>query len=466
MTIPTTNRNAGTIGRFRSLGWSSQLVVLALFLAAVFLAGGSARYDTPQVIVLRPIAICVAGFALTTFSWQHVREYRALWILFAAGVLLTIAHLIPLPPEIWRALPGREIVAEIDALTGSSDLWRPLTLFPEGTWNALYALSVPFAALLLASQLDERDLIRLLQWVILLCFVSGLMGVIQAAGSDLRFYRFTGGTGGLFANRNHQAVMLACVFPMLAAWALVGPQRERTRRAVHVVAGACAIALVPLILVTGSRMGLVVTAFAFVYSALVLLRHRPRVEGNRYVRAGLVVGGLVAVVGIVMATIAVSRDVAIDRMNASGDEMRWPIWENMVDFIPNYLPWGSGIGSFVPVYQIHESADLLLPRYVNQAHNDWLDLVLTAGLPGMVLALVALAMLAKAAVTALGAKGIAGHLRRAGLGVIVVLAFASMSDYPVRTPILSAVLAIAAIWLSAPLRRPYPAESNRLDAKN
>jgi hypothetical protein len=36
-----------------------------------------------------------------------------------------------------------------------------------------------------------------------------------------------------------------------------------------------------------------------------------------------------------------------------------------------------------------------------------------------------------------------------GIVAIILLAIASISDYPVRTPILSAVFVLAAIWASA-----------------
>lgn len=439
----------GFPAKFVRPDWSIQLVVLGLFLTLAFATGGSSRYDNPQLLALRPLAILAAGFALVTFTAQHWRAYRPLWLLSASVVLVPVLHLVPLPPDIWQALPGRDIVVEIGTIAGLNDLWRPLTMFPEGTWNALYALSVPAAVLLLGAQLNERDLMRLLVWIIALGVISGMIGVMQAAGSDLRFYRISTAAGGLFANRNHQAALLACLFPMLAAWAIAGSHSGKATRAKHLAAGAMALTLVPLILVTGSRMGLALAGLAFIYSSLMLLRHRHGREFSRRAKVAQVAAGSLAVAGVIAATFVMSRDVAFDRLGDASSEARWPIWGTIIDFLPEYLPWGSGVGSFVPVYQIHERDGMLLPTYVNQAHNDWLDLVLTAGIPGVLIAFAALAMLALAVRGAWSASGTIGHLRRAGLGIILVLAFASLSDYPVRTPILSAVLAVAAILVAA-----------------
>lgn len=439
--------------------WSPQLIALCLLLALLLLTGGSSRHDVPQLVILRPATVCLAGFALATMSYKAWRTYKPVLLLFAAIVLLTASHLIPLPPEVWRALPGREIISDIDQLAGLGDLWRPLSMFPEGTWNALYALCVPMAALLLAAQLRQDDHVRLLIWVLIVCVVTGLVGVMQAAGSDFLLYRLSGGTPGLFANRNHQAAMLACAFPMLAALASSAPHITAQPRAMRLISAAGAVTLIPLILVTGSRMGMVVAALAFVYAAIVTAGARSGAASSP-LRTLLQIGaaGFVAT-GALLATMYTARDVAISRMGTDHEDLRWPIWNAAVDFLPEYMPWGSGIGSFVPVYQIHEPGDMLMPQYINQAHNDWLDLVLTAGVPGVSIAIVAFMMFARGAGSALVARGIPGHLRQAGIGIIFVVAFASLSDYPARTPIVSAALAIAAIWAGVPRVKPNSAES-------
>lgn len=431
--------------------WSMQLIVLSALLLLIFLTGGTSRYDTPHVMVLRPAAILAAGFALITLSREHWQSYRPVLALAIAVTGLIVLHLVPLPPGVWQSLPGREIVSDIDALAGFEDQWRPLSLFPEGTRNALYAMSVPVAALLLGVQLDQRDRVRLLLVVILLCMASGLVGVIQAAGSDIRFYRVSSENAGLFANRNHQAAMLAAMFPMIAAMALSASAYTRHARPVRLVAASGLVALVPLIMVTGSRMGLVAGLIGF--ACLVFMRFSKEGSEKVFALTGAMqaLAGALIAAGIAAGTVFLARDKALDRMaGGTEDEMRLPVWQSMIEFMPQYMPWGSGVGSYVPVYQIHEPPSLLMPQYSNQAHNDWLDIPLTSGLPGVVLAATAIVMFALGAKAALAARGVSGHLRRCGIIVVLVLAFASLSDYPIRTPILAAVIAIAAVWASSP----------------
>lgn len=443
---------------------SPQLITLFLLLALLLATGGSSRNDVPQLVILRPVAVCVAGFGLATISRQTWRDYRSVFLLFGAIILLTVSHLVPLPPGLWQSLPGRQIIVEIDRLADLGSIWRPLSMFPEGTWNALYSLSVPMAVLLLASQLNKKDQARLLFGVLIACFVTGLAGVAQAAGWDFYLYRFgENTTPGLFANRNHQAAMLACAFPMLAALALIAPYISAQPRALRLIAAAGAFTLIPLILVTGSRMGFVAAVLAFTYAMVVSVRQRSNALSSPRKILLLLLAAVAAAAGALIATISASRDIAINRIDADGEELRWPIWQAIIDFLPEYMPWGSGIGSFVPVYQIHEPSEMLMPQYVNQAHNDFLDIVLTSGVPGVVLMIVGALMLARATGRALASRGGAGHLKQAGVGIIFVLAVASLSDYPVRTPILSALAAIAAIWASAPTAQRKTAESQNED---
>lgn len=439
--------------------WSPQLIVLAFFLVLVFLTGGSSRADVSKLIALRPLAVLVAGFGLATIRPEHLAAYRPIWAMFGAATLLAVLHLVPLPPAIWQALPGRDIIVEINALAGMETAWRPLSMYPEGTWNALYALSVPFAALLLAAQLGEEDRIRLLVVIVVLGLLSGFLGVVQSAGTGIRFYPISSETAGLFANRNHQAALLACLFPMLAALAASADRFGRDPRATRLIAGAGIVALAPLIVVTGSRMGLIVGAIAFL--SLVFMRFGGERRRHGFAFGSLIQLAVAAIIatGMVLGTVFLARDRAFDRVGGLESEPRLPVWQSMIDFLPTYMPWGSGIGSFAPVYQVHEDARLLTPQYFNQAHNDWLDLALTAGLPGILLAIAAVAMFAWAAKVAIGVRGVSGQLRRAGLIMILVLAFASVTDYPVRTPILSALLAIAAIWAWSPLSHSNVKES-------
>jgi O-antigen ligase len=146
----------------------------------------------------------------------------------------------------------------------------------------------------------------------------------------------------------------------------------------------------------------------------------------------------------------VSRDLAIKRLEDDTEGLRWPVWQSIVDTLPHYLPWGTGVGSYVEAYKVLEPDNLLRPTFSNHAHNEALEILFTAGIPGAALLLLAFVFLAVAVWRALSSSGDGALFKRLGIVAIILLAIASITDYPIRTPILSAVFALAAIWAAAP----------------
>ena len=424
-------------------------ILFSIFMLAVFFAGGSSWSDEPHLILLRPLAFAVAAIGLWSLRLEDIRQFWAVWLIFGLAALLTASHLVPLPYDWWSNLPGRRVILDIDKAVGLGQVSRPLSMSPEATMNALLSLSVPLAVLVLASQFDGLRQRRALGVVLLLSFTSASVGLLQATGADIvlysrqEFYE----VAGLFANRNHQAALLALIFPMAAVAVSAGVGMGLPRK-IEAFAGAsmCLVA-VPLVLITGSRTGMLVAgvslALVFAVGLLPLVRVPIR-PWARYSAAFASVGALV------WATILVSRDLAIKRIEDGKADLRGPVWQSIVDMLPHYLPWGTGVGSYVEAYQVLEPDNLLRPAFSNHAHNEGLEILFTAGIPGAALVFLALVFLAVAVWRALRSSGDAALFKRLGIVAIILLAIASISDYPVRTPILSAVFALAAIWASSP----------------
>ena len=61
-------------------------------------------------------------------------------------------------------------------------------------------------------------------------------------------------------------------------------------------------------------------------------------------------------------------------------DLRWPLVSITANAAKDYLPFGSGIGTFAPIYQRYEPLEYLQESYVNRAHNDWLETWLEGGL--------------------------------------------------------------------------------------
>jgi O-antigen ligase len=434
--------------------------LLCAFIVLTFAMGGGARSDIQSLAILRPAAALTLGYALWGLDIDAVRRFRFL-CLFALLILLLVgAHLVPLPPALWGSLPGRDLVSDIDRVTGLGAVWRPLSLAPSQTWNALFSLVIPLAAflLLLRQTRDQRfDLVPLL---LILGFFSALLGLLQAIGptnGPLYAYNITNGSAavGLFANRNHQAVFLACLFPLLAVYASTGAASVEQARFRRLIALAGALLLVPLLLVTGSRTGLIVGIVGLIAAARLYQAPEISVAPKRkiYRLNPLYVFGGAGVFILGAITILMSRAQALDRLLAgdSGETARLNLWEPVLGMTGAYFPFGSGIGSFVEAYQIDESFRALSPEYLNHAHNDWLEIAMTGGLPAILLAGLALAAWVWQGKRLIGeSQGSRRGLLHARLGAILmlILALGSIADYPLRVPSLAVLFVIAAVWMA------------------
>lgn len=429
--------------------------VLAALLCLAFFTGGSTWASEPQLIVLRPAALVAAAIAAVTIHLGDIKRHWPVLGLFFATTLLTALHLVPLPFEWWSALPGREIIVDIDAAVGLGPIARPMSMSPDATLNALYSLSVPLAVLLLAVQIDVDGHRKILIVLLALALLSAFAGLLQAAGSDITFYPKQTETSGLFANRNHQAALLAMTLPISAGVALIGPGGRRRQQWRAVAAITLGVLVVPLVIVMGSRSGLILLGVGLVLAVLIWLWGQPQRLEGWVARAAAPATFMGLIIGLVAVTAMASRDVAIDRLSQDGEDLRWPVWQSILDMVPAYLPWGTGIGSYAEAYQVLEPEAMLRPTFSNHAHNEMLEIALTAGLPGLVLlALAGLGLIfgLARAFSSKAAASTSGALSRLGLAIILILVIASATDYPVRTPIMGAVLALAAVWGTLEIR--------------
>lgn len=448
-----------------------QFWLLSGFLVIVFFTGGASRIDVQSLILLRPLSVITCAIALLTIKPEHLRSNPLMLIGFAVCFVLALLHLIPMPNNVWSDLSGRADLVVIDRMVSVDNNWRALAIMPYDGWLALSSLATPLAVVILGVQLTKSDRQRLL-WVLLgLGSSSGIVGLMQAIGSSdsaLYFYKTTnnGSAVGLFANRNHAATLLACMFPMLACFALTDGSSHQVRVRRQWIAVSIAIIIVPLVLVTGSRSGLFAALIAIVGATMLIRKGdaRTQIPGNPLKRGTWVIqlaGGL-AVLCIGLATYLFSRAEAIERLfsGPAKSDVRGDFWIVSLDLFWKYFPWGSGSGSFVESYQIVEPTKLLNPTYLNRAHNDWIETAVTFGLLGVIfLAAAVVAFSARAIVIWQRKDGERMSIKYARMAsiCIAIIALTSISDYPLRTPTMMSVIVIFALWFSID-----PSQSTRI----
>jgi O-antigen ligase len=121
-----------------------------------------------------------------------------------------------------------------------------------------------------------------------------------------------------------------------------------------------------------------------------------------------------------------------------------------------FMPFGSGVGTFVPVYALFERPEFaLLDKYANRAHNDALEMWLETGLAGLLAFAIFVSWFASRAVIAWvrpnpdGLKVDHALARAATIAIVLILAHSAF-DYPLRTNAMMAVFAFLCALLIAP----------------
>lgn len=466
------NRNATKkLDRFRGRlsGDRSRFYAFMAFFTVVFFTGGSSRDDVQSLVFLRPLAVLFGIYALICMdreAWKG-RAFPLYIALALAGLM--VLQLIPLPPNVWTALPERQIFANIAVLAGFEQPWRPLTLSPSRTLNSLFSLTIPISAMMLYLNLDPRRRKEAVAVIITLAGISALWAAVQLTGSERSpFYLYNitnnGAAVGLFANRNHQAVLLAATIVMLG-WYGASHRKTAKLAPLKLYSSITAIfVMMPLIFVTGSRAGLVLMAPALATAVLLVYFGRYTMEGQVVVKGNyarkkwltsrqfLLFSNIFLVATMAILSIYFARSLAFDRLFGGGnaDELRSQLLPLLTQMLSDYFPWGSGFGSFEYVYRMYEPQELLNPTYLNQAHNDWLQFPIEGGFPAVLIASVAgiwglLQIIELARIWRY--SGYAKYTAIMTVMVILLFLAGSIGDYPLRVPSLMALCAVMACIL-------------------
>ncbi len=439
----------GAIGSVRpTINWRSinrgTLGTALLFALALLLGGGSLRFPLTRMIVELVAGGVLVGYAVRGWRAPVDRWSGAVMLFLLLLMLLPLVQVIPLPPSLWTALPGRDIAAKAIEYAGLAPRWMPISLQPDATRLAAPYLLVPITLFVVTLHATAPQRV-LYGWVIVATALFGaLLGLLQAGGSEnFYFYnvgRYTASTG-FFANKNHYADLLL-VGMLLAAGLTVTGRRMQLAAPSAWIAGGVIILLLLALPSANSRMGLALLPVALL-PAIVLL-----VPSHHYraftLRKAAIAGAVIALLLAIGTTSGVVTRL-IDRFGGDPD-MRFTFWPDVITALKTYQPVGSGLGSFIKIFQRHESMTTLHFTYVFHAHNDFMEVALEAGWLGIALMLAGVTLLAIGAWRALR-PAVWDRLTplhvAAVFGILVLLAH-SLVDYPMRTLTMASVLAFLA----------------------
>ena len=460
----------------RRLDW--YFVLYTVVVVTALLLGGGTHPGFLGDVIIQLVSILLLLVALSRlvstpdlrFPWTDV----ALWL---AIVLVPLVQLVPVAPSVWLHFPDAALRREAFQLTGHELEWRPISLVPESTVLSMLSLVTPAAVFFGGRLLSPSQRRTTLAAVLVVATISVFLGLAQVAGgpdSSLRFYAVTNTIDavGFFANRNHYAALLyVCIVitGMLAfdAGMEIFLTRSRLNRdpkrlIVFGVYLTLAFLLAVAQIITRSRAGILLTALGLIGVAI-LGSIDPR---NKWRKGSLAV---MAVLGILVVIFAFQFGYSrfADRMTfAAIRETRVTTAKNSTEAVERFFPTGSGIGTFKYVYStIEKPDDLIFYTFVNEAHDDYIQVIEEAGVLGGLVLLMCFAWLGTRVFeisprSPARATAIDTTVKRATALSILLLLLHSMVDYPLRTSALMSLMAVFCAFQAAPLIESGAANSN------
>lgn len=443
-------------------------ITLALFL----FFGGSGAPHPLMLLPLEVLGLTALG-GILYYHLFHRRIRLGLWpvgLILGGGLALGWLQLLPLPWDIWRNLPGRELAAAAIEETGRAQRWRELSLAPAYTRSALLTLLPALAIFLFTAGLPFERRLQLMRIVLAVALASAALGLLQillprTPALYLSPRAIFDLSSGIFANRNFQATfLLVAIVICVTVSRIAGLSRGKTSFVGWTI-GIIAF-LSALVLATQSRFGLLGLLAVLAASFFALgARGSSRGKESRTPSHLTVVGRKVPTLAIAAAlAVAVAIGLGIfqgvlERFSVgptvdSVGELRVTAIPDLLVALTTYFPTGTGLGTFDPIFRSVESLELVSPAFFNHAHNDYLELIIEMGVFGAVLPVVFVVASVLAGwrawrgpkrdprrVLALGAFG--------GVALILLHSFV---DYPLRTITIQCVFALlaAACFVRAP----------------
>ena len=405
----------------------------------------------PKALVLLLVLACLTGGGSYDRGWGDALVELLAWPVLVVAVLALSEK--PLPKQslvLLLAAFAVPLVLALQWLTGWSETpWAT----ERGLWSVMPAVAMFAGAL----ALGERHYPGLL-WV-----VAGLVGFnvvlaflqLGAPQDSLLnpFPEWPPALGGVFANANHHGTVLSMALLWLGAWAWStwrtrGKAFDGRKLLLWVIAAASSLILLAVLPLTGSR-AMVLIAMGALLAVPVLLGGLRDLRSLGRSRRSVALAMTLLIAGALLL-VAVSGWLKVD----SEQEIRGTLAATTARMAADAMPWGHGLGSFVPWFDAHAGERFALRAFANHAHNEYVQWWLESGVFGLAWIAMLVAWLLWACPWPNASRGVQpAPAVAAWLSVAVVLAHSAV-DYPLRTQGIMAIFAfMAGMASSYALRR-------------
>jgi O-antigen ligase len=303
----------------------------------------------------------------------------------------------------------------------------------------------------------DRDS-RLLRSVALTGLFAALAAIVLSATSDVSLIygrwqpRDAGArTFGPFVNRNHFATWVLMACPLAAGYVAAALDARRRSRAPSTLAvwleslgtgvvwvGIASVVMILALVMSTSRSGLIGLGASLV-AAIWLGRDRRTIRIT-------VVGGLllIGVAAIVLAYVNVQPLVSrVEETVATGAGGRPRVWQETTHVVRDFWPAGTGLGAYQTAMRAYQQTERMM--FINQAHNQYLQLLAEGGVLVTAPAIVAVAAFVRLFRARLAHDTTSSvWLRIGGGAALVAVAVQGIWETGLRMPANGLLFAIAA----------------------
>ena len=346
--------------------WANKTIfcVLCASLILTTLAYGTVHQPTLAVFYLTTVALVLLAAVDSFLSGAIKIPKSSLLIPLAAAFIYALIQIIPFGGA------AAESVGEIP---------RTISLDPFATQIAALhfaALLIFFAVLL--TYLDRAERLRKLVLIITAFgFIYAFYAILQSFLSPNKIYGIYDVTGGKpfgsFVNRHNFAALMEMIICLPLGLLFVGAI-GKDRRLLYLTA----IALMGIaIVLSGSRGGLIALVAAIFF--LIITTTATKNSKQFALKIGLAAVLLAVIVG---GSTLIGGETSLTRINEADTTAttRTHIWSVTLNVIKHNLPFGAGFGAFGVAYTPFDTLSGL--ERVEQAHNDYLEVLATAGIVG------------------------------------------------------------------------------------
>lgn len=354
--------------------WANKLAFFLLFVLIIFTTLAYGAVHQPIIAIVYFIT------AIIILLWAFDA--------FASGILRVNKSFLQIPLFAFFTYGMIQIIpfgsVETAGLSGIPD-----TISIEPFWTKLTSIHILALAFIFSAFLIFIDSAKRLRKVVLVVtifgFIYAFFAILQSVLSPNKIYGIYetafATPFGSFVNRHNFASYMEMAIALPLGLVFVGAIPKDKRLLYFTAIGLMGIAL----LLSGSRGGLVaLLAELFI---LAILTTNAKGYGQFAVKIGLtvllvavIIGGSIFIGGesslTRFAETATSKDITTNRTH---------IWSVTLDVIKENPIFGAGIGAFNSAYAKHDTFNGM--ERVEQAHNDYLQVLADAGIIGLIIGL-------------------------------------------------------------------------------